>query len=200
MFAFLRGTVAAVGVNRIALDVNGIGFEVHVPDTVQRKLTRDQEALLLTYCHIREDSFQIFGFLTEEEKALFTTCLDINGVGPKAALGIMSALSVSAFARAVQEHDVAAVSRAPGVGKKLAQRIILEVKTRMGQHPELNALLGDPEKREDPDSDDVYEALISLGCTSAEARKACSHARQTSGEGASDEELVRAALRSLAKR
>ena len=200
MFAFLRGVVAAIGVNRIALDVNGVGFDVLAPDSVQRKLTRNQEVTLLTYCHIREDSFQIYGFLTEEEKALFIMCLDITGVGPKAALGILSVLSVSAFARAVQEHDVAAVSRAPGVGKKLAQRIILEIKTRMGQHPELNALLGAPEKQESLDGDDVYEALISLGCTPVEAKKACAHARETLGEGASDEDLVRAALRSLAKR
>lgn len=200
MFAFLKGAVAAIGVNRVALDVNGMGFDVQIPDTVQRKLAQHQEITLLTYCHIREDSIQIFGFLTEEEKALFAMCLDINGVGPKAALGIMSVLSVSAFARAVQEHDVAAVSRAPGVGKKLAQRIILEIKTRMGQHPELNALLGAPEKQEDYAGDDVYEALISLGCTPAEAKKACAHAREELGEGASDEDLVRAALRSLAKR
>lgn len=200
MFAFLRGTVAYTGINRIVLDVNGVGFDVQVPDSVQRKLSRNQDATLLTYCHIREDSFQIFGFLSEEEKVLFTECLNINGVGPKAALGILSALSVSAFAQAIQEHDVTAVTRAPGVGKKLAQRIILEMKNRMGQDPELNALLGAPDKKEDViEGDDVYEALISLGCSAAEAKKAATHARETLGEKATDEELVFTALRSLAK-
>ncbi len=135
MFAFLRGRVVSLGVNRIALDVNGIGFEVQTPDTVQRRLTRGQEATLLTYCHIREDSFQIFGFLSEEERTLFVMCLDINGVGPKAALGLLSVLSVDSFARSIQEQDIAAVSRAPGVGKKLAQRIILEMKTKLGGTP-----------------------------------------------------------------
>lgn len=200
MFAFLRGIVAYTGINRIVLDVNGIGYEVQVPDSVQRKLSRNQEATLLTYCHIREDSFQIFGFLSEEEKALFVECLDINGVGPKAALGILSTLSVSAFGQAIQEHDVTAVTRAPGIGKKLAQRIILEMKTRMGQHPELNALLGAPDEKSDVvEGDDVYEALMSLGCSAAEAKKASTHARETLGEDATDEELVRTALRSLAK-
>jgi Holliday junction DNA helicase RuvA len=200
MFAFLRGTVAYTGINRIVLDVNGVGFDVQVPDSVQRKLSRNQDATLLTYCHIREDSFQIFGFLSVEEKTLFTECLNINGVGPKAALGILSALSVSAFAQAIQEHDVTAVTRAPGVGKKLAQRIILEMKNRMGQDPELNALLGAPDKKEDVvEGDDVYEALISLGCSAAEAKKAATHARETLGEKATDEELVFTALRSLAK-
>ncbi len=200
MFAFLRGTVAYTGINRIGLDVNGVGFDVQVPDSVQRKLTRNQETTLLTYCHIREDSFQIFGFLLEEEKALFMECLEINGVGPKAALGILSVLSVTAFAKAIQEHDVTAVTRAPGIGKKLAQRIILEMKTRMGQDPELNALLGAPDEKSDiVEGDDVYEALISLGCSAAEAKKAATHARETLGEDATDEELVRTALRSLAK-
>ncbi len=199
MFASLRGRVLFSGPNRIVLDVNGIGFDVWVPDVVQRKLTRDHETSLLTYCHIREDSFQIFGFLTEQEKTLFTMCLDINGVGPKAALGLLSVLSVDAFARAIQEQDVAAVSRAPGVGKKLAQRIILEMKTKMGGVPELSALLGVPDAAANTEGDDVYEALMSLGCSPAEARKAAVHARETLGTDASDEELVRAALRSLAK-
>ena len=199
MFASLRGRVTVSGPNRIVLDVNGIGFDVWVPDSVQRKLVRDQEAALLTYCHIREDSFQIFGFMTEQEKTLFIMCLDINGVGPKAALGLLSVLSVNAFARAIQEQDVAAVSRAPGVGKKLAQRIILEMKTKMGGVPELSALLGAPDAVADMEGDDVYEALISLGCSAAEARKAAPQARATLGEAASDEDLVRAALRSLAK-
>lgn len=201
MFAYLRGIVAATGVNRVVLDVNGVGFDVQTPDSALRKLVRNQEATLLTYCHIREDSFQIFGFLSEEEKALFTECLDINGVGPKAALGLLSVLSVSAFARAIQEHDVAAITRAPGVGKKLAQRIVLEMKTRMGQDPELNALLGAPDAPSagDEAGDDVFEALISLGCTPAEAKKAASGARESLGDSATDEELVRAALRSLAK-
>ena len=200
MFAFLRGTVAYTGVNRIGLDVNGVGFDVQVPDSVQRKLSRNQEVTLLTYCHIREDSFQIFGFLSEEEKTLFVECLDINGVGPKAALGLLSALSVSAFAQAIQEHDVNAITRAPGVGKKLAQRIILEMKNRMGQDPELNTLLGAPDaKAAAEEGDDVYEALISLGCSPVEARKAATHARDSLGENATDEELVRAALSTTLK-
>lgn len=199
MFAFLRGTVALMGVNRIALDVNGIGFDILVPDSVLRKLVRQQEATLLTYCHIREDSFQIFGFLYEEERALFNMLLEINGVGPKAALGLLSVLSVDALARAIQEHDITAVSRAPGVGKKLAQRIILEMKTKMGEAPELSALLGAPGADQAPSGDDVFEALVTLGCSTAEAKKAAAHAREVLGESAPDEELVRIALRSLAK-
>ncbi|MCK5863082.1 MAG: Holliday junction branch migration protein RuvA [Candidatus Hydrogenedentes bacterium] len=200
MFAFLRGSVAYTNINRVGLDVNGVGFDVQIPDTVQRKLSNNQDVTLLTYCHIREDSFQIFGFIEEEEKALFIECLDINGIGPKVALGILSTLSVTAFAQAIQEHDVTAVTRIPGIGKKLAQRIILEMKNRMGQDPQLNALLGTPDTTATVyESDDVYEALISLGCTAAEAKRAASHARGSLDKNATDEELVRTALRSMAK-
>jgi Holliday junction DNA helicase RuvA len=200
MFAFLRGEVAAATVNRIALDVNGIGFDVLVPDRVQRRLSVGQQVQLLTYCHIREDVFQIYGFLTEEERALFLMCLGITGIGPKVALSILSTLSIPAFAQAVKDHDVTAMSKAPGVGKKTAQRLILEMNTKMGQDPELSALLGDPEKEEEAvEGDDVHEALISLGCTAQEAKKACAHARKALGKDASDEDLVREALRSLAK-
>lgn len=199
MFAFLRGTVASLGINRVALDVNGIGFDVLVPDSVQRKLVRHQDVTLLTYCHIREDSFQIFGFLSEEEKALFMMCLNINGIGPKVALGLLSALSVEALVRAIQEQDVASVSRAPGVGRKLAQRVILEMKTKLGETPELDKLMGTPSGEAVTEGDDVFEALISLGCTAVEARKAAGRAREELGATASDEDLVRAALRSLRK-
>lgn len=199
MFAFLRGVVVSLGVNRVALDVNGVGFDVMVPDSVQRRLVRHQDVMLLTYCHIREDSFQIFGFLSEEEKTIFTMCLDINGVGPKAALGLLSVMSVETLIKAIQDQDVKAVCRAPGVGNRTAQRIILEMKSKLGEAPELGKLLGTPGGETSPEGDDVFEALISLGCTPAEAKKAAAHARDQLGAGAGDPELVRMALRSLAK-
>ncbi len=200
MFAFLRGTVAFKRLDTIALDVGGAGYEVHVPEPVSRRLAPHQEAVLLTYCYIREDSFKIFGFLKEEEKALFETVLDINGVGPKVALSVLSTMSPAQCGRAIMENDVTAFTKVPGVGKKLAQRMVLELKTRMGQTPELNAILGEPQTVEPSlEGDDVYEALISLGCTVAEAKKAATGARKELGEQARPEDLVRAALRSMAK-
>lgn len=200
MFAFLRGTVALKTIDHIALDVGGVGYEIAVPETVYRKLVVHQEVTLLTYCHIREDAFQIFGFLKEEEKALFTTLLSINKVGPKVSLNVLSGLSVQAFGQAVLENDVKAFTKVPGVGKAMAQRIILEMKTKLKQNPDLNAIIGEPEKADAaPEGDDAYEALISLGCTPAEAKKAVLNARKTAGDDAPDEEVVRVALRSLAK-
>lgn len=200
MFAFLRGTVEHKAVDHIALDVGGIGYAVLVPDTVHRRLAQHQEVKLLTYCHIREDAFQIYGFLKEEERSLFTTLLEINGVGPRVALAVVSFLTPAEFGRALLENDLKAFTKVPGVGKKLAQRILLEMKTRLGQDTELSAILGEPAGEAIPgEGDDVYEALISLGCTPAEARKAAIHARKQLGGEAAPEELVRAALRSMAR-
>jgi len=199
MFAFLRGAVARKAPDHIELDVNGVGYEVWTPDSVYRKLVVNQETTLLTYCHIREDSFQIFGFLREEEKALFKLLLSVSGIGPKVSLAILSAMSVAEFGRAVMDSDVNAFTRVSGVGKKTAQRVVLEVKTKLGQDAELSAILQESEAPATAESDDVIAALCSLGCTLAEARKAAAGARKQIGADASPEDLVRAALRSMAK-
>ena len=199
MFAFLRGTVARKALDHVELDVGGVGYLVWVSEQVQRKLVVNQEALLLTHCHIREDAFQIYGFLREEERTLFTMLLGVTGVGPKVALAFLSAMSVSEFGRAIQDSDVTAFTKVSGVGKKTAQRVVLEMKARLGQDAELSAILGEGEEATTPETDDVIAALCSLGCTMAEAKKAAQRARKGLGDEASVEDLVRAALRSLAK-
>ena len=201
MFAFLRGTVAMKGLQSIALDVGGVGYEVYVPDFVHEKLAMNREVTLLTYCHIREESFQIFGFMRQDEKALFELLLGISGVGPKVALSVLSTLPPARFATAIQNSDVTAFTKAPGVGKKLAQRLVLEAKSKLGQIPELGAILGDSGAEATVGAgDDAYEALVSLGCTAAEAKRAVAQARAELGAGAGDEDVVRAALRSLARK
>ena len=199
MFAFLRGVIAAKTIEQIHLDVNGIGYELYVPDTVHRRLAPEQTVTLLTYCHIREDTFQIFGFLREEEKSLFLMLLGISGIGPKVALSFLSALSPAEFGQAILTSDVTTITKVPGVGKKTAQRVILELKAKMGQDAELSAILGEDADIDDPGSDDVQAALLSLGCTPVEAKKAAAKARKTLGKKATDEELVKSALRSMAK-
>ena len=199
MFAFLRGVVARKGLNYVELDVNGVGYEVWTPDTILRRLVRDQETTLLTYCYIREDAFSIYGFLREEERALFKTLLGSSGIGPKAAMALQSAMGVAEFGRAVMESDVSAFTRVSGIGKKTGQRIILEMKAKLGQDAELSALLGESEAAGSPDTDDAVAALCSLGCTAAEAKKVVAKARKELGDDAKDEDVVKAALRSMSK-
>ncbi len=198
MFAFLRGTVVRKGATHIELDVNGVGYQVFVPDRVHRKLIQDATATLLTYCYIREDAFNIYGFLREDDKALFTTLLGVTGVGPKVALAVLSAMSVQEFGRAILENDLNAFTKVSGIGKKGAQRIILEMKAKLKQDADLNAILGEAEEAT-PDTDDAIAALCSLGLTLGEARKVAAAARKRLGEDAPDEEVVRAALQSMAK-
>lgn len=198
MFAFLRGIIARKDAHRVELDVNGVGYDVLVPERIAHKLTPSSPATLLTYCYIREDIFQIYGFLREEERALFKTLLGVTGVGPKAALAVLSAMSIQEIGRAILENDVKAFTRISGIGTKGAQRIILEMKAKLGQDTELSVLLGEaPEPT--ADTDDVIAALCALGCTLPEARKAAAKARQGLPPDARDEEVVKAALRSLAK-
>lgn len=200
MFSFLRGTVAIKALDHIALDVNGVGYLVLVPESTYGKLVQHQEVTLLTYCHIREESFQIFGFLKNEEKTLFITLLKINKVGPKVAMAILSTLSPQEFGQAVLHNDVIAVTKVPGVGKATAQRIVLEMKSKMKQEADLAVLLGEDGDDVAPlRGDDVYEALISLGCTPAEAKQATALARKKAGKGAKDEEVVRIALKNMAR-
>lgn len=199
MFAFLRGTVATKGIDRIALDVNGLGYEIFVPDSVQRRLRQGQDATLLTHCHIREDAFQIFGFLRQEEKALFHLLTGVSGIGPKVALNVLSAMQPAEFGRAIHDSDVTAFTKVGGIGKKTAQRIVLEIKAKLGQDTELDAILGEKRDDEVDDSDDVIAALMALGCTPAEAKRAALTARNALGKEATDEDLVKAALRSMAK-
>ena len=199
MFAFLRGVVAAKTLDHIHLDVNGVGYEIHVPDSVHRRVTPEQTVTFLTYCHIREDSFQIFGFLRDEEKSLFLMLLSINGIGPKVALSFLSALTPAEFGQAIMASDVTAITKVPGVGKKTAQRVVLEFKAKMGQDSDLSAILGEDIDFDDAGSDDVQAALMSLGCTPQEAKKAAAKARKKLGKKATDEDLVKSALRAMSK-
>jgi len=185
-------------VDHIELDVGGVGYEVFVPEPVNRALTTDAATTLLTHCHIREDAFQIYGFAREDQRALFRTLLSISGIGPRVAMAVLSTLSVQQFGQAVLDNDIKAFTRVSGVGKKGAQRLVLEMKAKMGQDAELNAILGEPD-HEIPERDDVIAALCSLGCTLVEAKTAAARARKELGEKAPDEELVRVALRSMAK-
>jgi Holliday junction DNA helicase RuvA len=199
MFSFLRGVIANKGVNHIDLDVGGVGYEVWVPGTVLRKLVTEQPVTLLTHCHIREDAFTIFGFLREEERLLFRMLLGVTGVGPKVALSVMSFMSVKQFGQAVRENNVAGLAKIPGLGKKTAQRIILETKAKLGQDAELDVILGESAVTPDEVSDDAIAALCALGCTLSEARRLSIKARAEVGDDAPDEEVVRAALRSIAR-
>lgn len=132
MFYYLQGPVTVMDANLAVVDVNGAGYACHTTATTLSQLKLNQTARLYTHCNIREDAFDIFGFVTREELRLFRLLIGVTGVGPKAALAILSVTTPQTFTLAVMTGDERVLSAAPGVGKKLAQRVILELKDKLG--------------------------------------------------------------------
>ncbi len=196
MFDYLHGIITKICPNAIVLDVHGIGFLLNVPLSLLSKVHIDEERLIPVYVVWREDSVDIYGFENEEQKLLFQRLVSISGIGPKMALAVLSTLSVNDFRQAVMGNDYNLIATAPGIGKKTAQRLILEFRNKMGEDTELSALLTPPEEKI-VDTDEVYQAMLSMGCSNSEARSAVSYARKQLGDHASIEDLIRSALQYL---
>lgn len=194
MIVFLTGKLAGRSTTAAFIDVGGVGYAVSMSQASLAKLPEvGAEVHVLTYLQVREDALALFGFLSAEEKALFERLISVSGVGPKVALAALSSFSPRALADAIAAQDVALVSRIPGVGKKTASRIILELKGSLDQG--IESLFG--ETATVPPTDEglkgATEALLSMGFTSAEADIALKGAPEGAGEGA----LLQYALKRL---
>ena len=198
MIGFLRGVLVLKKPPSLVIDVNGVGYEVDAPMSTFYGLPEvGGEVLLHTHLAVREDAHNLFGFISETERTLFRTLIKVNGVGAKLALGILSGLSAEEFQRAVEYQDTARLVRLPGVGKKTAERLIIELRDRM---PELGAVTlpgaGTLPLPEASPVDDATSALIALGFKPQDAAQLV---KKVSVEGKSSEEIIRLALQSMAK-
>ena len=128
MIYYLNGTIEIKKDSYIIIDVNGIGYKVSMPDTALQNLELNQNAKIFTYMRVSEDEVNLYGFLTNEELAMFELLISVGGIGSKSALKILSNISPSKFALAVVSNDVGSLKKLPGIGLKTAQRIILEIK------------------------------------------------------------------------
>ncbi len=183
MIAFLDGTVAEKAADRVVVDVGGVGYEVAVPVSTAAKLPAvGRPVRLFTRMHVRDDAMLLFGFASPDERSLFDLLVTVNGIGPKVALAFLSALAPDALRRAVVSGDVAALTVVPGVGKKVAQRVVLDLKDKLG---------GDVVVLEGP-LVDVREALLALGLSPQEASDAVG--ALTADGGRPVEDLLREAL------
>ncbi|QUL98485.1 MAG: Holliday junction branch migration protein RuvA [Candidatus Fermentithermobacillus carboniphilus] len=195
MITEIRGTIVSAGKDTVTIMVGGVGIEVHVSPTLGSLLSGKKEAHLYTRLLVREDGLFIYGFQNREERAIFDLLLTVKGIGPKTAMGVLSAIPVQEFYRAVVSSDEKVLSGLPGIGRKTAGRIILELRDRIGLPPEKGK-----EKTSSAGSivEEACEALAALGYSREEARGAVERAL---GEtGASDLELLlREALRKLAR-
>lgn len=202
MFAFLEGTVAEKSNCRLVLRTGGIGWDILCSNTTLQSIPPPgSEATVYTWLSIREDAMEVFGFATKEEKQMFLLLISISGIGPKTALGILGAMPLRDLNLAILLGDTQALSRAPGIGKKTAQRITMELRDKVSGADAASVQISDtvPGSRTDTVAGDsiqeAIDALIALGYTSAEARDALSRVKSESGQS---EDLVRLALRGMA--
>ena len=198
MIGSLNGLIKNKKPSEVLIEVNGIGYEVHVPLSTSFKLPEiDQQTHLLTHLIIREDQHTLYGFATEEERNLFRALIRISGVGPKLAITILSGTNVEDFVRSVQAQDADALIHLPGIGKKTAERLLVEMKDRIDQIGGVNLKEGDGiESSGIQVIKEAHNALSSLGYKSIEARKIL---EKINSKGLTVEELLRQALQSLNK-
>lgn len=198
MIGYLRGRLVDKQPNRLLVDVNGVGYELHVPLSSFYDLGDEgADVALRVHTHVREDALSLFGFATKLELDVFERLIGISGVGPRLALAVLSGIEPPDLVRAVRHGDVARLTRIPGVGKKTAERIGLELKDRLP--PELE-LSGEDDALPPADSDDradVLSALLNLGYHRPLAERAVDVAVNSSVDGF--EQTLRQALRELAK-
>ena len=194
MIGRLRGIIIEKQAPDLVLDVGGIGYEVAAPMSTFCNLPAlEQEVMLYTHLVVREDAQLLYGFATIRERLLFRSLLKVNGVGAKLALTILSGSDVDDFARSVQEGDAASLTRLPGVGKKTAERLIIEMRDRL---KEVSGAMGLKLNTSEASilagaKDEAIEALVTLGYKPVEADKMI---RLVGGENLSTAELIRQAL------
>lgn len=199
MIAFVRGQVATVGLTSAVLEVGGIGIELQCTPGTLATLRRGHAATLPSSLVVREDSLTLFGFVDEDEKSLFELVQTASGVGPKLAQAMIAVLRPDDLRRAVAEEDVKTLTRVPGIGQKGAQRIILELKDRIGAPGTVAHLPGESPAVAAAWRPQVHAGLVGLGWTAKEADKAVDAVAPEAGDVPDVPALLRAALRSLSK-
>lgn len=199
MIAFVRGEVAAVTLASAVLEVGGVGLELMCTPGTLATLRVGRPATLPTSMVVREDSLTIFGFLDEDEKQVFEIVQTASGVGPKVAQAIVAVMSPDDVRRAITTEDVKALTRVPGIGQKGAQRIILELKDRIGPPVGVHHPAAAAPSATDAWRDQVQQGLIGLGWSAKESEKAVEAVAPDAGDAPDVGALLRAALRTLSK-
>ena len=200
MIGRLTGRLVDCEPGSAVLDVGGVGYELRIPLSTYYRLTaRPEPAVLFVHTHVREDALALFGFATREERAAFERLISISGVGPRMALAVLSGIGVDELSRAVGEGDRARLERIPGIGRKTAERILLELKDKKeaGRAERAGApkeAAGDGGLR-----DDAVSALLNLGYPPDAARRAVEEAATDAGENSELGGVLRAALRRLVR-
>lgn len=202
MIAFVKGIVEEVCSDSIIIEKDGLGIQVYTTTAVIEKLQiKGSEVKLYTHFHVKEDAMQLFGFLEKEDLKLFKLLITVNGIGPKAALSILSSMSTDTLVFAILSEDIKTISTAQGVGKKIAQKIVVEIKDKVGLLQEENALFGRGDLGTEEEGvisinrAEAVEVLVALGYSKTEALKAVNGIEIE--ETMLSEEIVKLALKTL---
>lgn len=198
MIGFLRGQVAALKADYCLLDVNGVGYRVFVAGSTRNKLRLKEETQLFTYMNVYQDGITLYGFASEDEYDIFQLLIGVSGIGPKVALGILSSITVDGLCKAIQNKQATVLTKLPGIGKKSAERLILELKDKVGfatsDAEEILSL-----DMEGPVGDDIISeaqaALMALGYSQAEIAPVLKKATKCK----TTEEIIKLALKQLNK-
>lgn len=177
MIAYVHGVIEDISEDNVIIDVNGIGYNVHISaDTASRLPGEGESVRLYTYTLVREDAFQLYGFLSRNDLDIFKKCITVNGIGPKGALAILSVMDADSLRYAIMAGDTKAISRAPGIGARTAERLILDLKDKIKiddvligreiAQTAVSPVADTPQKKE------AVEALVSLGYGQTESVKA----------------------------
>ena len=203
MIARLEGLLRDVGPTRVIVDVMGVGYEVNIPLSTFTELPDEGKTVVLRiHTHARDGSIQLFGFLTEAERAAFALLLRANRVGPRLAQTVLSGISPAELLQAIQAGNVAVLRAAPGVGTKMAERILVELRDRASELAATLASQGELQASMSPSTtslDHAMSALLNLGYTKQQAERALQGAVEEEGDEATLENLVRGSLRMLVK-
>lgn len=202
MIQFIRGTLASLEEDRVLVDVNGVGYGIFMSVQAMSMMPgTGTEVKIHTYLNVKEDAMQLFGFLTKEDLKIFKLLIKVSGVGPKGAQAVLSALSPDDLRFAVLSGDVKAISAAPGIGKRTAEKIILELKDKLNieetleQAAEPGVSPGIETGAAGSVQSEAVQALVALGYGSTEALRAVKQA--DAGEGADVEAVLKQALKNL---
>ncbi|MBR1443808.1 MAG: Holliday junction branch migration protein RuvA [Firmicutes bacterium] len=200
MISYIKGKAEYIGGNYVIMENNGIGYKIFVSDMTAARIPRDKEIKIYTYMSVREDDISLFGFSSREELNMFNMLIGVSGIGPKGALAILAALSPGDIALAIITDDVKTLSSGQGIGKKTAQRIILELKDKMAKEKDTEniadtaAVTAAIDIERSDEKNDAFSALIMLGFERGEAMKAISAVYE---DGMNTEKIVSLALKKL---
>lgn len=195
MYAYFKGVITEITHDSVVLECGGVGWLLQVTGSVLRLVQVGQEAKLYAYQVVREDGITLFGFSSKEEKGMFLRLITVSGIGPKSAAGILSALNVSDLALAIATGDCDSLTRAPGIGKKTAQRLVLELREKVAQE-QLAGGAAPGGMLPGGTHEDALLALTALGFSRADAQAAI----QRTGGAATTEELIRKVLKDFGTR